>query len=206
MKFEKYLSTVIGKSIDYDKAFGVQCVDLIDHYIVNCLELNIGFYGDAKDWLVDFYNSKWLRDNFVCMFDVSQVKAGDIVVRSSGKFGHIAIATSYCNNNKFKIIEQNKNGTIKKVVDSTVNVTDFNGILRPKKGVEHVEKYGNATVLKDIDVFSSNLCVAPTVGKLFRNDRVKILGTAKGKYMVSYPITGGYKVGIIKNNSDIRKD
>ena len=33
MTFEKWVSQNLGKSIDYDGVYGVQCVDLVKHYI-----------------------------------------------------------------------------------------------------------------------------------------------------------------------------
>ncbi len=43
MKFSAWVKKFIGKKTNYDGVYGVQCVDLIDCYIHECLGLNKGF-------------------------------------------------------------------------------------------------------------------------------------------------------------------
>lgn len=148
MNFEQWKYSRIGKSINFDGMYGVQCVDLFNDYVVNCLGLPIGYYPQyAKDFWNNRNNVKWLKNNFTFIsFDEikkGNIRKGDIGVRVSGYAGHIFICERI-ENNSIIILDQNHFGkhepcTNHKIIISKSNI---DGILRPKKQVNlKVPKY-----------------------------------------------------------------
>lgn len=86
-----------------DGGFKGQCVSLIQQYLYNVCGIPFKARGNAKDWANNIIEG-WDK------FDVSNtVKAGDILVYTTGKYGHIVIV-----NADLQCLEQNK---------------DYNGIV-----------------------------------------------------------------------------
>ena len=46
MKFDEYVKRNLGKKIDYDGLYGVQCVDLVNDYADKVLGIKGCFYVD----------------------------------------------------------------------------------------------------------------------------------------------------------------
>lgn len=114
MDYDGFINRWLGKSIDYDHAYGAQCVDLIDQY---CVENNKPIaWANAVDWA----NNPVLRDAFDWIDnnpnDFNQVpKRGDIIVWSgdlpgSGGYGHIAIWDMVIRGGVFQSLDQNWGG------------------------------------------------------------------------------------------------
>ena len=49
--YDKWAKDNLGKYIDYDKVYGVQCVDLIKHYIKNVLGIEPQSIGNAIEYI-----------------------------------------------------------------------------------------------------------------------------------------------------------
>lgn len=148
MNFEKWKFSRLGKYIDYDNAYGVQCVDLFNDYIVNCIELKVGYFPEyAKDFWINRNNVNWLKNNFTFIsFDEikkGNVRKGDIGIRTSGYAGHIFICERI-ENNSIVILDQNHYGKNDPCTNHSIIISKSNidGILRPIKQVNlNVPKY-----------------------------------------------------------------
>ena len=104
MTFDEWVNTYKGSKVDYDGSYGVQCVDLADHYVTHVLGLSVGFWGNAKNWWTDRNSSQWLKNNFTFIspkYTNGETQKGDIGIRTSGTWGHI-----------FIIANSNSNGTV----------------------------------------------------------------------------------------------
>ena len=93
MNFDTFVSTFLGKATDYDRAYGVQCVDLILLYIEKCITgKSAGFKGNAKEWWTNRNTSNWLKSNFDFITPTykkdNEVQKGDIGVKTSGGGGN----------------------------------------------------------------------------------------------------------------------
>lgn len=217
LKFSQWVNTYIGKRTDYDGAYGVQCVDLIDCYIDKCLGLTKGFWGNAKYWWTNRNSSKWLKDNFEFItptYKNGELKAGDIGIRTSGTYGHIFIVKESTANGKIKYYDQNATGSGDAMtLREKPYTSDYvNGILRPKnrsnidtdKKVNKVQKYGNAAMASAQTVYAdSDLTLK--VGSVLKNERVLQLGTGEGNPIISYKTDSGYKTGFVRKGS-VKKD
>lgn len=202
MNFTQWINSRVGKKIDYDGVYGVQCVDLIDDYIVNCLGLKIGFYGNAKDWWNKRNSNKWLKDNFEFIDPRNTVaQKGDIGIRTSGTYGHIFIVAGWNSSNQIIIYDQNATGSHDKVTMRQISNTadKINGILRPKDRSK-IDMWGTHIVKNNCVVYSKS-DLTYEIGYLNKGDEVKYLGTANGNIMVVYPVSKYYKVGIIKKGN-----
>ena len=137
MKFSAWVKKFLGKKTNYDGVYGVQCVDLIDCYIHECLGLDKGFWGNAKYWWTNRKSSAWLKKNFVFItptYKNGELKKGDIGIRTSGTYGHIFVIAEPTKNGKVKYYDQNATGNGDKMTlrEKTYNSSTVNGILRPK--------------------------------------------------------------------------
>lgn len=150
MKFSTWVKKFLSKKTDYDGVYGVQCVDLIDCYIHECLGLDKGFWGNAKYWWLNRKSSAWLKKNFVFItptYKNGELKKGDIGIRTSGTYGHIFVIAEPTKNGKVKYYDQNATGNGDKMTlrEKTYNSSTVNGILRPK----------NQTNLKEVKVYET---------------------------------------------------
>lgn len=118
--FDNWVKTFIGKKLDPDKQFGVQCVDLIKHYCRNVLEIQKSFFdtwGNAIDWYNNYGKSgnwQYLKQNFsmITFKPGTKIQKGDIAVfKSKSQYGHIAVCTGCYNTKTFTAYDQNYNGT-----------------------------------------------------------------------------------------------
>lgn len=213
MKWESYIKTYSGKRIDWDGCYGVQCVDLIDHYIEKCLGLTIGYFGNAKTWWQN-RNDTWLKNNFNAItptYKNGELKAGDIGIRTSGTHGHIFIVAEPTANGKIKYYDQNYNGT---GAGMTLRIMPYdkntiNGVLRPKdqsnlpQEVKKVAKYGNAKMKYAQNVYADS-DLELKVGTVSKNERVKQLDTGENRPLIVYKTEKGYKCGFVPIGSVIK--
>ncbi len=135
--FTSWVNKYIGKKTDWDGVYGVQCVDLIDCYIADCLALKKGFWGNAKYWWLNRNKSAWLKNNFDFItpsYKNGELKTGDIGIRTSGTYGHIFIVKEPTANGKVKYYDQNADGkgTAMTLREKPYTSSYINGILRPK--------------------------------------------------------------------------
>lgn len=82
----KWVKEQVGQSIDYDNAYGPQCIDLILAYY-NYLGVST-VRGNAIDYTTNSLPSGWKR------IEGAQPKKGDILIYTNSPAGHVAIYES----------------------------------------------------------------------------------------------------------------
>lgn len=210
IKWETYIKTYSGKRIDWDGCYGVQCVDLIDHFIEKCLGLTIGYYGNAKTWWQN-RNNTWLKNNFTAItpsYKNGELKAGDIGIRTSGTYGHIFIVAEPTANGKIKYYDQNYNGTGAGMTLRTMpyDSNTINGVLRPKdqsnlpQEVKEVAKYGNAYMLSAQNVYCDSLLMTE-IGSVSKGEGVYLDGSGSGNDQIVYKCDNYYKTGYVRGGT-----
>lgn len=137
MTFDKWVKKNIGRGIDYDCAYGVQCVDLAKHYIKNVLGVKPESIGNAIEYYNKRKTSEYLTKNFKWIDNTAEFipKKGDLCVfTSKSGNGHISVATGEGTTSYFYSYDQNfpkaKHEPMTKIKHS---YTSFLGVLRPKK-------------------------------------------------------------------------
>lgn len=161
MNFDTFVKTYLGKAIDYDGGYGVQCVDAIKLYADKVLGLKFGAFGNAHAYYDNYTQIPMLYQNFTRIMNTPDFvpQRGDIVVwnkRRSGGNGHVAIATGIGDTKKFHSFDMNwdgKGGPLKEIIHDYTNVS---GVLRPNKQINvstNNSKFQNGQkVLLDIPV------------------------------------------------------
>lgn len=110
--FNSFKTEWLERTIDYDKVYKMQCVDLILQYIYECYGINSGVSGNAIDyWFKTGINgfNQILLSKFSKVAN-SEAKVGDIAVLHGmvgNTSGHIGIATGNINATELEILEQN---------------------------------------------------------------------------------------------------
>lgn len=130
MNLDEFVSKYIGKKVDFDGAFGAQCVDLFRKY-------NEEVGGNPHTGAVEGAKEIWTNYNKLdekkYFKKVRSPKPGDVVVwdgTPTNKYGHVAIFISKCDN---KIIVFEQNGITQKGAELQIRDTNYLGILRFKK-------------------------------------------------------------------------
>lgn len=136
MTYDKWVKQNIGKGIDYDGTYGVQCVDLAKHYIKNVLGITPQSIGNAIEYYNKRKTSEYLTKNFKWIDNTAEFipKKGDLCVfTSKSGHGHISVATGEGTTSYFYSYDQNfpkaKHEPMTKIKHS---YTSFLGVLRPK--------------------------------------------------------------------------
>lgn len=145
MTFNKWVKENLGKGIDYDGTYGVQCVDLAKHYIKNVLGVTPQSIGNAIEYYNKRKTSEYLTKNFKWIDNTAEFipKKGDLCVfTSKSGNGHISVATGEGTTSYFYSYDQNfpkaKHEPMTKIKHS---YTSFLGVLRPKKKKNTSLKY-----------------------------------------------------------------
>ena len=148
MTFNKWVKENLGKGIDYDGTYGVQCVDLAKHYIKNVLGVTPQSIGNAIEYYNKRKTSEYLTKNFKWIDNTAEFipKKGDLCVfTSKSGNGHISVATGEGTTSYFYSYDQNfpkaKHEPMTKIKHS---YTSFLGVLRPKKKKSTSSKYFKA--------------------------------------------------------------
>ena len=103
--YKNFAQKRLGKRVDYDGSYGFQCVDLAKQYISEALEFGkIGALGNAKDMPKSPFFAN--REKIKGMKNLMQ---GDIIIRSKGEYGHVAVV-DHVLNGKVYVLEQNGSG------------------------------------------------------------------------------------------------
>lgn len=159
MNFDTWVKNNLGKKIDADGVYGVQCVDLIKHYCVNVLGISKKYsdaWGNAVDWYNGFNNKSWLTANFTRIANTPTFvpKKGDVAVfRTKSKNGHIAVCNGIGDTKSFQAYDENYNGTGAGMTLRTFKYSGTRtllGVLRPKNQSNIVSekfKVGNTYTL-----------------------------------------------------------
>ena len=102
---KNFVQKRLGKRVDYDGAYGFQCADLAKQYISEALEFGkIGALGNAKDMPKSPFFANWEK-----IKGMKNLMQGDIIIRSQGQYGHVAIV-DHVLNGKVYVLEQNGSG------------------------------------------------------------------------------------------------
>lgn len=82
----KWLHNTVGVSIDFDGAYGAQCVDLVKAYYDY---LGVGAqHGNAQDYRSNYLPQGWQR------IEGAEPLPGDILIYIGGTYGHVAVYES----------------------------------------------------------------------------------------------------------------
>lgn len=136
ISMDKWVKANLGKGIDYDGAYGVQCVDLAKHFIKNVLGVEPQSIGNAIEYYNKRKSSKYLTTNFNWISNTPDFvpQKGDLCVftSKSGR-GHISVATGEGTTSYFYSYDQNypsdKHEPMTKIKHTYAS---FLGVLRPK--------------------------------------------------------------------------
>lgn len=134
--YSTFIKARIGKKIDKDGRYGVQCVDLIKDYLDVVFGIKAGAWGDAHAYYDNYSKHPELVKNFDKIANTPNFvpRKGDIVIwsRSMGGTGHIAIATGEGNVSYFYAYDQNWGYAHEGVTRHRHDYSKFLGVLRPK--------------------------------------------------------------------------
>ena len=216
MNYSEFVSKYLGKSTDYDGAYGVQCVDLIKAYLHDVFGVTAGSWGNARFYWINFALHAPLKANFDKIKNTAQLvpKRGDIVVwnNSVGNgCGHIAIATGEGDTRSFYSYEQNWNSKPMKKVKHTY--AGVYGVLRPKDQSKVAQSSGNASSASNGSyptpitwrngstpetVYAVNDCT-DKIGTVYAKSTAQCYSKAGSCYLIVYSINGGkaHKAGFV---------
>ena len=136
MTFGQFKNKHLGKGIDYDRNYGVQCFDLANQYckdVVGCT----GFVGLYAHQIYNNFNTQPNAKYFTRYANTPSFvpKKGDVVVWSAtlnGRAGHVAICTGEGNTQYFYSLDQNWTGRNDPCTKVKHNYNHVLGFLRPK--------------------------------------------------------------------------
>jgi len=136
MTYNEFVKTYLNKAVDYDGAYGVQCVDLAKLYIKKVIGVEPQAIGNAHAYYDNFEHT-YLKKYFKRIPYKAGVEAkkGDLVVwgknyDGKSEHGHIAIATGEENKTYIYTYDENwgKPAAMKKVRHTYKGLLGF---LRP---------------------------------------------------------------------------
>lgn len=134
MKIEEFINRYLNKIVDFDGAFGGQCVDVFRQYCKDVLEIpHTGAVEGAKDLFLNYDNMPLEKEHFQKMLS-KHYFYGDVVVwdkSMTNQYGHVAIFIHQISNSDILVLEQDgfkQNGL--KLKSRTVS--NILGVLRPK--------------------------------------------------------------------------
>ena len=123
-----------GKAVDFDKAFGAQCVDLFRQYCQDVVECpHTGSVEGAKELWERFAETR-VKEFFIRL-NAMQARLGDVLIEDAtptNKWGHVSIILAV-ENGKALVIQQNgiSQGGCELAMRSLKGAL---GILRPAQG------------------------------------------------------------------------
>ena len=132
----EFVSKYNGQKVDYDKAFGPQCVDLFRQYcqdVVGCG--HTGSVEGAKDLYLNYNKLPKEKESFTRIANPKNPKPGDVAVwgeSSTNKYGHVAVIIGLLNSD---LIVFEQDGF--KQDGAKINLrgrNNFLGVLRPRGG------------------------------------------------------------------------
>lgn len=106
MDFEEFIKNNMGKKVDYDGAYGAQCVDLFRQYIKDVLGIkehtgSCSSSGGAKDLFLDYSKMPIEQKYFYKIPKSKGAVVGDVVIwdkTNTNQYGHVAIYMGKLNN------------------------------------------------------------------------------------------------------------
>lgn len=136
--FKEY---VYGGCWNTDGYYGAQCWDLADLFWQNYAGRNFSTCGTGAakgSWNCKEYNA---GDEFELIYNKEDLQAGDWVIFSSGKYGHVGMAMGSYNNGYVSLLGQNQGGSACEGGGSSANIinislSSFVGAFRPKSYIK----------------------------------------------------------------------
>ncbi|MBQ6450003.1 CHAP domain-containing protein [bacterium] len=155
MHFTDFIAKYQGKKIDYDGAYGAQCVDLFRFYCKEVLGINQpkGVTG-AKDLWTNYLTDPNLYNNFERIVNTPDFvpQPGDVWIWTAnyGKYGHVAIESyATATISKFQCFSQNDPSESACVLKDYAYKYVY-GVLRPKNQANiRITNYGSKTEIED---------------------------------------------------------
>lgn len=169
----QWAKSKVGQALDYDGAYGAQCVDLIYYYYVYLGQSSRGGY--AYSYMTNSLPSGWKR---ITINSSSEMKAGDIAVWKqnygdwTGSYGHVSIVVSDVSSSstKFTTIQQNYNNQQYVTQNSNMPKNAVYCVIRPD--FKTVTTTTNVTISFNVN------------GGLFINGSTQTGGVLKKTYTV----------------------
>lgn len=137
MNLQEFIKKYTNKTVDFDGAYGGQCVDLFNRYLVDCLSISNPIQQFPVASAYQIYGYAKNNSNFICIpNDPTAVpQAGDIIIWNQGVgiHGHVGIFVEG-DVMSFRSFEQNWNG-VQKCIIVNHPYDHVTGWLRPKRNV-----------------------------------------------------------------------
>lgn len=138
MKLDEFINKYINTKVDFDNAFGAQCVDLFRQYCKDVWNIpHTGAVEGAKDLFLKWEKMPLEKKYFKKIpankaYNDTEMEFGDVVVwgeTSNNKYGHVAILISKVDEKSILVFEQNgiKQNGAKLALKSIENML---GVLR----------------------------------------------------------------------------
>ena len=109
MKLDEFINKYINTNVDFDGAYGAQCVDLFRQYCKDVLQIpHTGAVEGAKDLYLN-YNKLPLEKLHFEKCNNKSFRCGDVIVWDKtdfNRYGHVAIVISKTDD-KVLVFEQN---------------------------------------------------------------------------------------------------
>lgn len=104
---------VLGKCLNTDGAYGAQCWDLADVFWQNVASRRAQTCGTgaAKGMVADGCWQKNAGNEFIMVWDPTQLQAGDWVILTNGQWGHVGMALGTYNKGYVTLLGQNQGGS-----------------------------------------------------------------------------------------------
>jgi len=137
MTYAQFVAKYNGKALDYDGAYGAQCVDLAKQYLDDCFGIKPGAWGNACAYWNNTNPQILAKFNKVPNGPTNIPKQGDIMVYQcstpgSGGAGHIEIFDRKNGAGSFVAFSQNWGGAYAHMVTHSDNYKYVMGWLTPK--------------------------------------------------------------------------
>lgn len=131
---DDFIKNYEGKQIDFDKAFGSQCVDVFRQYSKEVLGIkeHTGAVTGAKELYLNFDKMSLMQKHFEKVYTPHK---GDIVIYNSTStniYGHVAIVV-YASRKTIVVFEQNGFDQKKGAYITIRNFDNVLGFIRGKK-------------------------------------------------------------------------
>lgn len=137
MNTKEFIDKYNGKKIDWDGAYGGQCVDLFRQYVHEVLALSQPkSVTGAADFWTNYDSDPALKNNFDKIANSATFVPieGDLMIwnkKAGGGFGHISVCTDKGDVNGFESFDQNwKTISVCELISHVY--TNVYGVLRPK--------------------------------------------------------------------------
>lgn len=142
---QAFINATLGGCYDVDGYYNEQCWDYAALFFLNYAGHT--FYtcgtGAAKGAIADGCWQKNAGNEFVMVWDATQLQPGDIIVFNNGIYGHVGDAVGYYNNGYIALAGQNQGGGLcpGSTMGARVNIINislkhFAGAFRPKSYIK----------------------------------------------------------------------